>query len=63
MLKKLRDITSHLGDALYGTPKYIPDSDYYFINGNNLTNGLIEFKESTNRVSIDEYENYKKINH
>lgn len=59
-IKKLVDITSHLGDGLHGTPKYTTDGDYYFINGNNLTDGIIEFKESTKRVSIDEYEKHKK---
>ncbi|NDP22470.1 MAG: restriction endonuclease subunit S [Paludibacter sp.] len=59
-VKKLVDISSHLGDGLHGTPKYSIDGDYYFINGNNLTDGLIEFKESTKRVSIDEYKKYKK---
>ena len=59
-IKKLVDISSHLGDGLHGTPKYTTDGDYYFINGNNLTDGIIEFKESTKRVSVDEYKKYKK---
>jgi type I restriction enzyme S subunit len=59
-IKKLGDISSRLGDGLHGTPKYTTDGDYYFINGNNLTEGVIEFKESTKRVSIDEYKKYKK---
>jgi len=58
--RTLEEITSILGDGLHGTPKYTPDGDYYFINGNNLQNGEIEFKERTKRVSIKEYEKYKK---
>ncbi len=58
--KTLREITIHLGDWLHGTPKYTIDGDYYFINGNNLTDGIIEFKTSTKRVSIDEYHKHKK---
>jgi len=58
--KTLKDLTTILGDGLHGTPKYTPDGDYFFINGNNLTKGGIEFKESTKRVSIDEYNKHKK---
>ncbi|MDO8659404.1 MAG: restriction endonuclease subunit S [Candidatus Parcubacteria bacterium] len=56
----LKELTTILGDGLHGTPKYTINGDYYFINGNNLTNGVIEFKENTKRVSIDEYNKYKK---
>ena len=57
--KPIKDITSILGDGLHGTPKYTFDGDYYFINGNNLSEGKIELKNSK-RVSKEEYENYKK---
>lgn len=60
VIRKLIDISSHLGDGLHGTPIYSAEGDYYFINGNNLTDGVIELKESTKRVSIDEYKKYKK---
>ncbi len=49
-----------MGDGLHGTPNYTTDGDYYFINGNNLINGKIEMKESTKRVSVDEYNKHKK---
>lgn len=58
--KSLKELTTVLGDGLHGTPKYTIEGDYYFINGNNLTDGAIEFKASTKRVSIDEYNKYKK---
>jgi type I restriction enzyme S subunit len=58
--KTLKELTTHLGDGLHGTPKYTVNGDYYFINGNNLTDGIIEFKSNTKRVSIDEYNKYKK---
>jgi type I restriction enzyme S subunit len=58
--KTLKEITSILGDGLHGTPKYTIHGDYYFINGNNLDSGKIVFKENTKRVSIEEYEKYKK---
>lgn len=58
--KTLKEITTLLGDGLHGTPKYTEDGDYHFINGNNLKDGVIEFKTSTKRVSIEEYDKYKK---
>ena len=58
--KTLKELTTILGDGLHGTPKYTIEGDYYFINGNNLTDGAVEFKESTKRVSIDEYNKHKK---
>ena len=59
-LKKLVELTSHLGDGLHGTPKYTLNGEYYFINGNNLNNGIIEYKENTKTVSFEEYNKYKK---
>ncbi len=58
--KELRELTTILGDGLHGTPKYTIEGDYYFINGNNLNDGKIEFKENTKRVNIDEYNKHKK---
>lgn len=59
-VKTLKELTTILGDGLHGTPQYTINGDYYFINGNNLNNGVIEFKENTKRVSIDEFNKYKK---
>ncbi len=56
----LQDVVSILGDGLHGTPEYDDKGEYYFINGNNLSNGKIVIKESTRRASKDEYEKYKK---
>jgi len=58
--KELRELTTILGDGLHGTPKYTVDGDYYFINGNNLNDGKIEFKENTKRVNVDEFNKHKK---
>jgi type I restriction enzyme, S subunit len=57
---KLKDIVSLLGDGLHGTPKYDPSGDFFFINGNNLENGQIVIKSSTQRCSYNEYLKYKK---
>ena len=59
--KTLKELTTILGDGLHGTPKYTVDGGYYFINGNNLTDGAIELKRNTKRVSIEEFNKYKKV--
>lgn len=57
---ELKNVTSILGDGLHGTPKYSDTGEYYFINGNNLCDGRIILKTETKRVSLEEYEKYKK---
>lgn len=56
---KLNELTSEIGDGLHGTPTYCANGDYFFVNGNNLENGIIEIKENTKRVSHEEFEKYK----
>ncbi|MEA1981428.1 MAG: restriction endonuclease subunit S, partial [candidate division Zixibacteria bacterium] len=58
--EQIKKITTVLGDGLHGTPIYSDEGDYYFINGNNLSDGKIKIKENTKRVTIEEYEKYKK---
>ncbi len=57
---RLKDVTSILSDGLHGTPKYDNNGDYYFINGNNLSNGKIVIDKKTKRASKEEYLKYKK---
>jgi type I restriction enzyme S subunit len=57
---RLGEIVSLLGDGIHGTPTYDETGEYFFINGNNLSDGVIEIKENTKRVSITEYEKRKK---
>ncbi|EGO6517571.1 restriction endonuclease subunit S [Enterococcus lactis] len=57
---KLQDVVDKLGDGLHGTPIYDNNGEYYFINGNNLDDGKIVFKENTKKVSREEYHKYKK---
>ena len=54
------EIVYLLGDGIHGTPVYDDMGDYFFINGNNLSDGKIEIKENTKRVSIEEYNKYRK---
>ena len=56
----LEDVTSRIGDGLHGTPNYDENGDYYFINGNNLSNGKIVIKSDTKRISREEYNKIKK---
>ena len=56
----LDSATTILGDGLHGTPEYDPEGEFYFINGNNLSNGRIIFKDSTKRVSESEYRKHSK---
>ncbi len=57
---QIKDIVTVLGDGLHGTPIYDDAGDYYFINGNNLENGRIVFKDATRKVNHFEYIKHKK---
>lgn len=57
---KLKDVVTVLGDGIHGTPKYSENGEYYFINGNNLSNGKILIKPDTKKVDNEEYKKYKK---
>ena len=56
----LQNISTIIGDGLHGTPQYDSSGDYYFINGNNLSEHKIKIKEDTKRVSENEYIKYRK---
>ena len=58
---RLSNITSILGDGIHGTPEYDATGTVYFINGNNLSNGSIEIKADTKKVSEQEAEKYKRL--
>ena len=57
---RFNEITEIIGDGIHGTPTFDPKGDYYFVNGNNLVNGKIVFKDTTQKVSKKEYDLYKK---
>lgn len=40
---------------MHGTPDYTDNSDYHFINGNNLVDGRIEIYENTKKVSTSTF--------
>jgi len=56
----LESISTRIGDGLHGTPKYDNSGEFYFINGNNLSEGKILIKEDTKRISSIEYDKIKK---
>lgn len=56
---KLKELTNAIGDGIHSTPNYVQNSDYYFINGNNLRNGSIVITEKTKMVDEAEYHKYK----
>ena len=58
---RLANITSILGDGIHGTPEYDATGTVYFINGNNLSNGSIEIKADTKKVSEQEAEKHKRL--
>ena len=59
-VKKLEKITEKIGDGLHGTPEYVSSSEYYFINGNNLKDGLVQINADSKCVSKEEYLKHKK---
>lgn len=46
-INKLIRLTTTIGDGLHGTPQYVDQSEYHFINGNNLVDGVISIDDST----------------
>ena len=53
-------LTSFLGDGIHGTPEYDDAGDIYFVNGNNLNDGIITIKDDTKRVNSTEAVKYKR---
>ncbi|OFV71406.1 restriction endonuclease subunit S [Acetobacterium wieringae] len=57
---RLGEIVSILGDGIHGTPIYNEKGDYYFINGNNLNEGIIEIKDNTKKVDVEQFHKHKR---
>lgn len=57
---RLGDITSIIGDGIHGTPVFSETGEYFFVNGNNLSDGIIEMKQDTKQTTCDEFKKYKK---
>jgi len=59
-VKKLGEMTTEIGDGIHATPNYVENSDYFFINGNNLIDKRIVVTGNTKCVSKEEYNLLKK---
>ena len=59
-LKKLGELCLKIGDGIHKTPEYVEESEYLFINGNNLIDNRITKTERTKCVSFSEFEKYNK---
>ena len=57
---RLSCLTSILGDGIHGTPEYDNAGDIYFVNGNNLNDGIITIKDDTKRVNSTEAAKHKR---
>ena len=57
---RLRDV-AEVGDGLHSTPQYNKSGNYFFINGNNLKNGIINIDNSTKNVLKLNMKNMVKI--
>lgn len=50
----LSKLTTKISDGIHSTPNYDESGDFFFVNGNNLKNGVILLDEKTKRVSAEE---------
>ena len=57
ILNKLKYLSLDIGDGIHATPTY--DVNIYFVNGNNIGEEYLVFKEDTNAISDTEYASYK----
>jgi type I restriction enzyme S subunit len=59
----LKSLCNRIGDGLHGTPIYDDGSDIFFINGNNLKNGIIVTSSETKKVTDSVFaKNYIELN-
>ena len=59
-VQELENVTTVIGDGIHSTPQYVPYSDIFFVNGNNLVDNSIKITDSTMCVSEHEYNKHKK---
>jgi len=56
----LANVCKEIGDGIHATPVYSATGEYYFINGNNISNGKVVFDDSTKRVDEIEFSRHQK---
>ncbi len=58
-LVPMKYLAEAIGDGIHSTPNYDINGDIFFINGNNIGEERLQFKESTNKLNAQEFANYK----
>jgi type I restriction enzyme S subunit len=59
VVKRLKHVSTKIGDGIHTTPSYLQGTEIYFINGVNLNNGEITLTDKTLSVPIEEYDKFK----
>lgn len=59
-IKPLNEVSSEISDGIHTTPKYSKNTDFYFINGNNLLKKNIIITNDTLCVNYDEFQKHKR---
>lgn len=59
-LVSLDSLCSKISDGIHTTPVYSENTEYHFVNGNNLVNHTIVVNEKTKCVSLEEFEKHKR---
>ena len=59
ILNKLKHLSLDIGDGIHATPTYDTNGSVYFVNGNNIGDEYLVFKEDTNTISDTEYASYR----
>lgn len=54
-IKSLSEVCLKIGDGIHSTPKYVDNSEFFFVNGNNLKDGSVVITESTKCVDKKEF--------
>ncbi|MGV8812552.1 MAG: restriction endonuclease subunit S [Gelidibacter sp.] len=54
-ISRINFLSSKVGDGLHGTPSYVDESPFAFINGNNIGEGTIILTDKTKFVSEHDY--------
>ncbi|MGK0270395.1 MAG: type I restriction enzyme S subunit [Cocleimonas sp.] len=56
--RHLYELSTKISDGIHSTPKYVESSGIYFVNGNNLKNGVIKINEGTKNVCAENAEKH-----
>jgi type I restriction enzyme S subunit len=57
---QLVNVCKEIGDGIHATPTYSESGEYYFINGNNISDGKIFTDNNTKKVTTSEFLKHQK---